>query len=552
MPTAKITEGDGQMLHINKATKSATLAAVCLILLAGVLHLVEADPWWTINKPLACLGPMIYVGLLLGWGISLDHRLTDRRVKGLLFASIALMILWFVLRCAKYDFFDAYDLVLRWLWYSYYIPMNFLPTLSLLAARFIGRDAGRSFRRELLLLLIPDALFTALVLTNDCHQLVFGFQPGFENWSGDYTHLPLFFVLYGWMAVQYVGALGIIFYKCRISRSRRLVWLPVIWVLVAAFFFFWYNATQFLPIRKPFEITEMTCIIIAAVWESCIQTGLIPSNIGYREFFSASTVDAQIIDRDGQVQFSSEGTASLTDSQRHSAMTAPLLLESDTQLQSRAIHAGRIFWNDDLTVIHKLNRELKEARAALAEENDLIQAENEMKEEQARLQEQNRLYDSMADSVRPQLEKIRHLLDGLTPEAPDFARRLSLACVLNAYIKRHSNLMLLAEKETAADAAELGLCIRESMDYLTDCGVLCSFQQSGTGHIPLHLLCRAYETFEDAVEPALQSLYALLVRLSLENGIWTLRIVMDGPAAVPGAVEQDGTLYLTFRMEEGT
>lgn len=101
----------------------------------------------------------------------------------------------------------------------------------------------------------------------------------------------------------------------------------------------------------------------------------------------------------------------------------------------------------------------------------------------------------MADSVRPQLEKIRHLLDGLTSEAPDFVRRLGSACVLNAYIKRHSNLMLLAEKETTVNAAELGLCIRESMDYLTACGVLYSFQQSGTGYIPLQPLCCAYETF---------------------------------------------------------
>ena len=54
-------------------------------------------------------------------------------------------------------------------------------------------------------LLLPDALFTTLVLTNDCHQLVFGFRPGFENWSGDYTQLPLFFVLYGWMAVRRPG-----------------------------------------------------------------------------------------------------------------------------------------------------------------------------------------------------------------------------------------------------------------------------------------------------------------------------------------------------------
>lgn len=539
------------MLHVNRTTKLATIAAVCLILFAGGLRLVRVGDWEALDAPLACLGPMIYVGLLLGWGISLDHRLTDRRVKGLLFASIALMILWFVLRCAKYDFFVAYGMVQRSLWYGFYIPMNFLPTLTFLAARSIGRGEVRSLRREALYLLVPDSFFTALVLSNDFHQLVFGFRPGFENWDGDYTQLPLFFVLYGWMAAQYVGALGIIFYKCRISRSRRLFWLPVIWVLIITAFFFWYNANQFLPIRKPFQMTEMCCIVIAAVWESCIQTGLIPSNIGYREFFNASTADAQIVDRDGQVQFSSEGAASLTDSQRRSAMTAPLLLGPDTQLQSRAIHAGRVFWKDDLTVIHKLNRELEETRAALAEENDLIQAENEMKEEQTRLREQNRLYDSMADSVRPQLEKIRQLLDGLAPEAPDFVQRLGTACVLNAYIKRHSNLILLAEKETMADAAELGLCIRESMDYLTACGVLCSFQQSGTGHIPLQPLCRAYETFEGAVEPALQSLHALLVRLSLEDGIWTLRIVMDGPAAVPGAVEQDGTLYQTFRMEEG-
>lgn len=539
------------MLHINRTTKWATFAAVCLIVFAGSLRLVQVGTWAATDTPLACLGVMIYVGLLLGWGISLEHRLTDRRVKRLLFASIALMVLWFVLRCAKYDFFDAYDTVLRRLWYGYYISMNFLPTLTFLAARSIGLEEGQSLRRESLLLLIPDILFTVMVLTNDAHQLVFGFQAGFENWAGHYIQLPMFFIMYAWMAAQYVGALGIIFYKCRISRSRRLVWLPVIWVLVITAFFFWYNANQFLPIRKPFQMTEICCIVITAVWESCIQTGLIPSNIGYREFFNASTVDAQIVDRDGQVRFSSDGAVSLTDGQRCSAMTVPLLLEPDIRLQSRAIHAGRVFWKDDLTVIHKLNRELEEARAALAEENDLIQAENELKEEQTRLREQNRLYDSMADSVRPQLEEIRQLMDGLTHSDPDFARRLGTACVLNAYIKRRSNLMLLSEKEKVVDAAELGLCIRESMDYLTAIGVLCSFQQVGTGHLPLQLVCRAYDRFEAAVEPALTELRALLVRLSLEKDIWALRLVMDGPAAVPGAVEQDGTLYLTFRLEEG-
>lgn len=120
------------------------------------------------------------------------------------------------------------------------------------------------------------------------------------------------------------------------------------------------------------------------------------------------------------------------------------MLTPDIRLQSRPIHAGHVFWKENFTTIHQLNRQLEEARAILAEENDLIQAENEMKEEQTRLREQT-----------------RQLLNGLTSDSPDFDTRLAQACVLNSYIKRRTNLMLLKEKETQADAAELGLCIRE-------------------------------------------------------------------------------------------
>ena len=534
------------MLHRNRTTIRATRTAVCLILLAILLRYVHIGTWRSYQVPLACLGPMIYVGLLLYWAITLGHRLTDLRVKRLLSASIALLILWFVLRCAKYDFFNSYGDIRRHLWYSYYIVLNFLPSLSLMAAWRIGR---KGHERGLWLLFFPDGIFTALVLTNDLHEKVFDFASDIF-WENSYEHLPLFFIMCAWMAVQYLTALVIIFHQCCISRSRRLVWLPVLWILGITIFFFWYNAFQFYSIRKPLQLTEAVGIVFAAVWESCIETGLIPSNIGYREFFTASTVDAQIADQEGKVRFSSRGAGTLTDAQRRKAVSGPVFLGPDIRLQSRAIRSGRVYWKDDLSVIHGLNRELGEAREALSEENDLIRAENRAREDKAHLLEQNRLYDNMAAAARPQLIKIRHLLADLTPDSPEFSRCLGMACVLNAYIKRSSNLCLLAEKEQKADVEELVLCIRESLDYLAVCGVLCSLAKSGKGMVPLTKMRSSYAFFEEMVEEALPDLSAILVNLSAEDGELELRLMLDGPAGMPCAEESDGTFYRTYKTEE--
>ena len=534
------------MLHSTRKTIRATAIAVCLILLVIALRYVRIGTWWGYDVPLACIAPMVYVGLLLYWGITLEIRLTNARVKHLLFASIGLMILWFVLRCAKYDFFYPYSDICRYLWYGYYIPLNFLPILSLMAAWHIGR---RGHARALWLLLVPDSIFTALVFSNDLHQWIFRFPSGALS-DSFYEQRPLFFVMCAWMAVQYLAALLIIFHQCRISRSRRLVWLPVLWILGIIVFFFWYNAFQFLPIRKPLQVTEAAGIVLTAVWESCIQTGLIPSNIGYQEFFSASTVDAQIEDNGGNVCYSSLGARALTEKERRAAMDTPVFLEPDVRLQSRAIHGGRVYWEDDLSAIHSLSRDLEEARAALAEENDLIREENKIREEQAHLEEHNRLYDSMAEAARPALLKIRILLLNLTPDAEDFSRRLGMACVLCAYVKRSSNLMLLAEREERADAKELALCLRESLDYLSACGVLCSLTEEGEGRIPLDGIRNAYAFFEETIESVLPDLSALVANLSVERETITLRLMLDGPERMPGAEEIDGTFYRSFTAKE--
>jgi hypothetical protein len=173
-----------------------------------------------------------------------------------------------------------------------------------------------------------------------------------------------------------------------------------------------------------------------------------------------------------------------------------------------------------------------------------------VREEQTHLREQNRIYDSIAAAARPQISKIRLLLQELTPDAADFSRRLGMACVLNAYLKRSSNLRLLSQREQSADSQELVFCLRESLDYISVCGVECSFIQSGRGTILLSKLSRAYAFFEESIEKVLPDLDALVVNLSVEGDNLTLRLMLDGPDEMPGAVETDGTFYRTFQTEE--
>ena len=50
----------------------------------------------------------------------------------------------------------------------------------------------------------------------------------------------------------------------------------------------------------------MLCTLTVGVWESCIQTGLLPSNTKYEGFFDASQLGAQIVDENGAVYYNSK------------------------------------------------------------------------------------------------------------------------------------------------------------------------------------------------------------------------------------------------------
>ena len=65
------------------------------------------------------LRTLIYIGLYIGWGISINKRVVQKAAKNTLLFISGLMIFWFIVRSIKYFF--AMDVnVERYSWYSYY------------------------------------------------------------------------------------------------------------------------------------------------------------------------------------------------------------------------------------------------------------------------------------------------------------------------------------------------------------------------------------------------------------------------------------------------
>lgn len=526
------------------------LVATVLFLLAGAIRLVESH---LPPLPSACCfiaTNLLYIGLALAWGISISRRILHRQVRHHLLLGCAMSVLWLLLRAVKYRFFETGSIT-RYLWYLYYVPLILAPLFSFFAALQLGQREDATLMPRWYLLLLPAALLILGVLTNDAHQLAFAFAPGMVNWGADYRHGPLYYLVMAWTACFLSLAMGIIFRKCRISQSRRDAWIPLC-VFAAGFTL---SILSHLGIYSLHKLPECICMTFIALWESCLQVGLLPTNRRYLRFFSEATIAAQIADRHAQVLYRAKAAPLLTPEQLHAAQQGVVALSADTHLKSAPVHDGHVYWVENLSAVNRMKEQLETLHAQLSQEHALISAEAEIKRQRAQVEEKNRLFDEISRVLKPRLNRMDEMLRGKQ------GSKLALVCIWGAYVKRRSNLALICQKDAPVSVEELAYCIRESLVYLTAYGVACAYHQEGKGSVGGELLQTAYDFFEDCLEAALPTLSALMIRVACGRS-FSIRLMMEDASALPDlaryraqgrcmADQTDGGWCVTLILGEG-
>lgn len=501
---------------------------------------------------------LIYIALYIGWGISVSKRIIQVQVRHYLIAVSGLMVFWFVIRSMRYFFITDIG-ISRQLWYWYYLPMLFIPLFSLFVVISLGKpENARLSKTALLLLSIPTVLCLLLVLTNDLHQLVFSFPEG-EVWTdlnNGYTFG--YYIVLGWEILCALAAFVIMIIKCRLSyRKKYLPFLLLACSIVYAFIYV--SGVEWMQLIGG-DITAAQCLMFTGILESCIQCGLIQTNTGYEELFMVSRLGAQITDQGNTVCLASSNAGALTDEQRMSAKTHPVLADKTTLIKSKPIRFGHVLWQEDVSELIEAIEQIEENCRDLSERNRLRQENLETKKKILSLQEKNRAADVLNRETAGQISMIEHLLTQYDTEndAKKREKLLAGAAVLGAYIKRYGNLLLVSHREETADIRDLSRCFEDSFVNLELLDVKCLCTLPADVILATKDMLRIYHAFETILEDCLFDLHSVWVNARERKGQFLVSIDFVCDTDLSGHKAdadlyscEDGTCRFTFQLQKG-
>ena len=531
------------------------------LLLGGIMHYFDPTENVFLNSFLFTGRFAVFTGLVLFWIQSVYSRLLPVRVRTYMAAAGMMMVCLLAVQVFSNRIAgDAAGAAVlnRWSKYVYWVPQTVNPALFLMAAVRIrrGGEGGKGWDERLLL--IPACLLSLTVITNDLHYLVYrpkADYPDLAIVTGRYSQGAAFYLLYAWIILAVAAGLVLLFRETGRRPAGGITLLAGVaagWLFMLVMNLLVWDK---LHVHQPYSTQEINIFGMLSIFEICIRNRLIPGNENHIGFFRQLALPVMITDRKFSPVYRTSRPVIATEEQLRAALEHPVYPEEDTRLSGMAIRAGYAFWTGNETELHRENRRLESANEILNEENDLIRVENELKEKKARLDAQNRVYDRIAETLVPRQRRIAKLLDANEPDTEAFRWALGECCVLNAWCKRKSNLLLLDESALPKQNRELFLALQESARFLKCCGVEAAAIGEETADFPLSDIHELYDTFEAVIEAWLPSMRRMTVSL-LEDGI---RLAMDMAQATPLPetilpVEErnsDGNVFLTIRRRKG-
>ena len=395
------------------------------------------------------LSALLIVVAILLWKGTVSHRMIRRDVRRGVIVMSWLMVGWLLLRLLKYQLLSEGTLC-RLCWYGYYLFQLALPVALLYLAEILDREEGEK----------RLALSVLLVMTNDFHQMVFRFTPG-GNWVSDYHYGPGYWIIMAFSLLFLISALWNLLRKGRRSPGRRGSILPLLFcagllVYLAAYI-------KRIPLAWESDLTVNICILSVLFFEAVLHGGLIPVNIQYQRLFASAPIRLTLLDENGRTVLSSPGVRPISHSvwQRlRTDMHQPLLRDRDTLFHAVPVRSGMAVWQEDLSQINRLRREIQDVQARLEAANTLLRDEGEVKKRLLTAEANRALFEQLDRDMERRVTSLAHLIEML-PEAEHPRTLTAYITLCLCHIKRRCNLFFLARQGESLPGEELGMYLDE-------------------------------------------------------------------------------------------
>lgn len=455
----------------------------------------------------------LYLLLFSLWGYSIDRRIIQTQALHCLRLTAALMLVWLILRTAKYEFVTDLT-VARYIWYLYYLPMLFIPLLGVYIALSLGKsEEYRLTEKAGFLVAVPGILFL-LVITNDLHQQMFAFDSGVPGVPDNYgySHGIFYFCSMAWMVACMIFSLALLLKKSRVPSGSKKRIRPFVIACITILYGLLYLSG--LPVIRRWlgDMNVTFCLLYAAIYESCIRCRMIQSNTGYVELFEATTLAACIADRSGSIVLRSRAAGEDMVCPREGV---PIIRPNGIRISSAPISGGYAVWQDNVRPLTELRARLSENKAKINSNKEKLREAYIIQKKLHELTEKNRIYDAVEARYGEQIGRVGQLLrqcEGAAPE--EIQSALKRILLLGTYIKRSANLYFLSQEYELLPQQELRLTVDEAVRVITVCGTECSVVYHTTGPMRSTEVARLLDLLKTVTEATIGGLYSLFISVS--------------------------------------
>ncbi len=505
---------------MSKSTRNKLISAlIALILIVTAMSIRYLTMNGLLPSGFGHVREAIHIFLLLAWGFSAQKRIIQTQIRRYLLAIAGLMVLWLILKTISYSI-DDMDMKC-WLWYLYYIPMLFIPVAALFVSMPLGKSENYQPLHWARLIYVVSAILVMLVLTNDLHHMVFSFTNSVRS-PIDYHHELGYYIILVWIFLCALGSFALMLIKCRIPRSRHVRILLLAPLALSFIYTVLYICKVHWVLMLAGDMTVTHCLLIAAMFEGCIQCGLIQSNMGYVELFEAASLPIQITDTDFVLKQSSAAMQDVLSKDLLQNMDADTVnLDNDILLKRHHLSDGWVFWEEDISELNRLKEELEYTQDELRGTGNILAANNAQREKLLRLSEENRLYDLVESQTVRQIAMLKDMLTEIreTNNLERAKKLLGQVIVIGTYIKRRNNLIFVGTQHGVISTQELRLCLNESMENLNLYGVECKALVTGDMPLAASQATLVYDLFEAVVEAELETLESILISIEIGGDI---------------------------------
>lgn len=406
------------------------------------------------------LSALFLSAAILLWKGTVSHRMMRRDVRRVVSLLSWLTVGWLLLRLFKYQQLTEGTLT-RMCWYGYYLFQLALPVALLYLTEILDRAEGeKRLAHPLWPPLVCYVLSVLLVMSNDLHQLVFRFTPG-GNWGSDYHYGPGYWIVMVFSLLFLVSAFWNLLRKGHRSSSRRGRVLPLLFCTGLLVYLVAY--IKRVPLAWESDLTVNICILSVLFFEAVLHSGMIPVNIQYQRLFASAPINLTLLDGDGRTALSSRSAHPISRSiwkRLLMDMEQPLLRDSNTQLHAIPVRSGMAVWQEDLSRINRLKREIQDVQDRLEAANRLLREEGEIKKRLMTVEANRSLFEQLDRDMEQRVASLTRLIKTLPKtDKPKGLTAYITLCL--CHIKRRCNLFFLARQGELLPGDELELYLDE-------------------------------------------------------------------------------------------